>query len=164
MWAAVAMATFSKGSIGRRIWGLIAIAITVSASLVFNLLWVNDLFDGSLEWVPRKATNFLLWADGYLLGALLPRDLEWVPHLTIQEVGLITLASTLLWWRSMGVGLLGAGAVMLFGYPMLLAAWSFFVYWVIELVVVVLKGAGQRANDVGILRTKRAASGASASG
>lgn len=159
MWAAVSVATFSKGSLGRRIWGWFAISVTVAASLVFNLMSVNNIFDGSLEWAPRAAGHVLEWTHGTWLGALLPSDLRWVPLLSLWEVGLVAVLSSLLWTRSAGTALLAAGAVMLFGYPMVLAAWSFLVYWFIEApIAVVLKKWGRRANDVGILRTKRSVS------
>lgn len=156
MFAAVAIGTRLRGSRWRAVLSGASITLTILAALVFNLLWVNEAFDGSLDWVPQKLSRFLNWASSVDLLAFLPDDLSFVPEVSPETAGIITIASTLLWGRTIGTGVLGATAIMLFGYPLLLAGWSFGVYWAIEAATAVaLKiGGAERVNDVGILRTK----------
>jgi hypothetical protein len=153
MWAAVSVGTFKRGSFLRALWGWTAIMVTVVTSLIFNFMWANSVFGETLAWIPRYATRVLDWAEDVRALAWLPDDLRWVPSLTKLNVLALVLASCLLWHRQIIVALVAAGAVMLFGFPLMLAAWSFGIYWLIELFCLVcLRLANKRANDIGILR------------
>jgi hypothetical protein len=131
MWAAVNLGTLAKiGPLGRRLWWGFVMLLTISTGLVFNLVWVNDAFDGSLDWAPQLlASGLTLINDAF--GGSHTWDLSF-PSWDLQYVGLVVLVAIVLWFHRIGAGLLTVGALMLFGYPLLIAAWSFLVYLGIE--------------------------------
>lgn len=133
MWASVNLTTLAKiGSRPRRIRWWLVIVLTVAASLVFNLLWVNRWFDGSLDWAGD--VRGLAWIVDRLEGVSrwLGEHLSFLPDSRLALAGLAVVLLVALWGRRAGAGMLTAAAVMLFGYPLLVAALSFLVYWVLE--------------------------------
>lgn len=133
MWAAVSIGTRTKlGPSWRRWWWWIVIGLTVVASLIFNLVWVNAWFDGSLQWAADLPVLSQAIDGLESTARWVEREVGPLPDSNLQLVGILTLVVVVAWGRRMGTGLLAAAAVMLLGYPMLVAAWSFLVYWILE--------------------------------
>lgn len=134
MWAAVSVGTLTKvGAAWRRAWWWLIILATVAASLLFNLLWIDSLFPGSLDWVPVRGDRGLRYLHDHLpLPSWIPQSVDFVPAFTINQAAFGIIVAVVLWFRRIRAGALAAGAVMLFGYPLLVAAWSFLVYYALE--------------------------------
>jgi hypothetical protein len=116
MWAAVSLKTlFERGPLVRRAWFWVVVPLTVVVGVVFGLLTAGDVLHGNQAWRPS-------WAGGRFLAA----DLRWV-----------ALAVPLAWLLRLGIGLLTTAVLVVFAFPLTLAAVGFAAYYAAELAAFV---------------------------
>lgn len=154
MWAAVNLATQAGKGRPNRLRGLLTVTPTVLVSALFNLMWVDQLFRGSLDWL---SSGLSAMARSFSRSPKWVAALDWLGSWNLRWVGLVVLLSLIPWVirtdlkrarRHLGLGLLTGGALVLFSYPLILAAWSFALYLLLEFILVPARRSSRRNQPV----------------
>lgn len=160
MWAAVSLGTLTKGSgIGRVARTLFVLVFAVGLGVVGTLqvLDLVDLRPLHFPWTDWEPTLGVGWMRDRAVGAELAR--------AVVATAVLTVAATVVWlvllparWK---VGLVLTPALLLFGFPLLVAASAYLAYFLVESALfVVLRWTAdddRGVNPPNWLKKKRAA-------